>query len=79
MEQTVEVGRGDLLNMIRELEKVADVLEVASRHFNHEAEMNAALHMATTVRPAPLGQEVSNTLFTLDGVLNTLKSKRDSL
>ena len=39
---------------IRELEKIQDVLLACDRHFNAEAQMNAALHMSTTVRPAPL-------------------------
>ena len=38
----------------RELEKIAEPLDLAVKHFRAEAEMNAALHMAATVRPAPL-------------------------
>jgi len=39
---------------IRELEKIQDVLLACDRHFAAEAQMNAALHMSSTVRPAPL-------------------------
>jgi hypothetical protein len=46
-------------NTKRELQKVLDVLEVVDRHFGHEAEMNAALHMAASVRPAPLSVAVA--------------------
>jgi hypothetical protein len=38
----------------RQLEKIADPLDMAAKHFKAEAEMNAALHMAPNVRPAPL-------------------------
>lgn len=43
----------------RELEKIADTLDVASQHFRAESEMNAALHMNPTVRPAPLAVAVA--------------------
>jgi hypothetical protein len=45
-------------NTRRELQKVLDVLDTASDHFTAEAKMNAALHMAATVRPAPLATAV---------------------
>ena len=38
----------------RELQKVLDTLYAVAKHFFHEANMNAALHMAANVRPAPL-------------------------
>lgn len=44
---------------VRELEKALDVLEACERHFTAEAEMNAALHLADKVRPAPLAARVS--------------------
>ena len=46
-------------NGLRELVKVYDVLRVAADHFEHESKMNAALHMAPNVRPAPLAVAVS--------------------
>lgn len=49
----------DKTNVIRELQKIADVLETAAKHFEAEAEMNAALHMSSTVRPAPLAMAVA--------------------
>lgn len=39
----------DAENVIREVQKIADVLEVADRHFTHEAEMNAALPLVNAV------------------------------
>jgi hypothetical protein len=41
-------------DLARELTKISDVVSVAVEHFDHEAKMNAALHMASEVRPAPL-------------------------
>lgn len=38
----------------RELDKAADALEAAGRHFRAVNEGNAALHLAETVRPSPL-------------------------
>jgi hypothetical protein len=38
----------------RELEKIAEAVDAAVRHFRAEAVMNAALHLSPTVRPAPL-------------------------
>lgn len=49
-------------DVIREVQKILDVLEVVDRHFTHEAEMNAALHMASVVRPAPLAAAVKTAL-----------------
>lgn len=45
-------------DVAREVHKLADVLRAADKHFTAEGEMNAALHMATTVRPAPLAAAV---------------------
>lgn len=52
-------------NLVRELQKIADVVEQADRHFDAEAQMNAALHMSPIVRPAPLAIAVHNALFDL--------------
>lgn len=46
-------------DLARQMQKVADVLAVVDRHLTAEASMNAALHMAETVRPAPLAVAVS--------------------
>jgi len=48
-----------MTDAIRELEKALDILRACDRHFSAEAEMNAALHMAATVRPAPLAAAVA--------------------
>jgi hypothetical protein len=44
---------------IRELEKALDVLRACARHFNAEAEMNAALHLSDNVLPNPLAAAVN--------------------
>jgi hypothetical protein len=56
-------------NLKRELQKVLDVLDVASQHFEHEAKMNAALHMAPAVRPAPLAVAITGARDTLRQVI----------
>jgi hypothetical protein len=52
----------------RQVQKSLDTLEVVERHFSHEAKMNAALHMAAEVRPAPLAVAVENAVVTLSGL-----------
>jgi|GEM_PF-4020998 len=47
---------GDLL---RELKKAADALRDAQRHFDAQAEADAALHLAQQVRPNPLASRVA--------------------
>lgn len=54
---------------IRQLQKIRDVLVRADDHFSHEAKMNAALHMAIEVRPAPLASAVSQAMLDLDRIL----------
>ena len=44
----------------RELEKVGDALDWAVTHFKAEGEMNAALHMNSTVRPTPLAAAIES-------------------
>lgn len=56
-------------NERRELEKVRDAVTAADRHFRAEAEMNAALHLAATVRPAPLASEIAAAKDALDALL----------
>lgn len=54
----------------RQLTKVLDTLIVAKEHFFAEAEMNAALHMARDVRPAPLAMAVDRAVLDLAGLLD---------
>lgn len=41
-------------DLARELGKIYDTMVTVDEHFEHEARMNAALHMSPNVRPAPL-------------------------
>lgn len=56
-------------NLVRELQKVSDTLKAADRHFTAEAQMNAALHMAESVRPAPLAAAVSTALGSIEQLI----------
>jgi len=47
-----------LADALRELQKAADALAAADRHFQAEAEANAALHLAEP-RPNPLAAKVA--------------------
>lgn len=47
-------------DMARQLGKVLDAVELAHKHFSAEADMNAALHMSATVRPAPLAVAIES-------------------
>lgn len=49
-------------DMARELGKIEFVLARVDQHFQHEAQMNAALHMSEQVRPAPLASAVEGAL-----------------
>lgn len=62
-----------LNDVIREFEKALDVLEQCERHFSAEAEMNAALHMSNTVRPAPLAAAVAATRLQVSVYIMYLK------
>lgn len=44
---------------LREIEKLIEALTAAERHFDAEAEMNAALHLSEKVMPNPLASKVS--------------------
>jgi hypothetical protein len=46
-------------DLIREVEKIHDALIAADRHFMAEAQMNAALHLSTDVRPSPLAAKIA--------------------
>jgi len=64
-------------DLIRDLEKVSDALAAADRHFRAEAEMNAALHMSDTVRPAPLAAAVGTALFTIENVIERVRNETE--
>ena len=63
-------------DLLRELAKVQDTLTIVDRHFHHEAQMNAALHMSTTVREAPLAAAVGTALNTLGRLITALEAQR---
>lgn len=65
-------------NLIRELQKIEDVLEVASKHFKAESEMNAALHMSATVRITPLGTAVINAKEDLAILISHISTEEES-
>jgi hypothetical protein len=46
-------------DLARQLTKVLDAVELAHQHFDYEARMNAALHMNSNVRPAPLAVAIT--------------------
>lgn len=58
MKWTTEV-EGIATDALREITKLLDTLTAAERHFNAEAEMNAALHLSEKVMPNPLAAKVS--------------------
>jgi hypothetical protein len=60
-------------DLVRQLEKVRDTVAMADKHFTAEAEMNAALHMAPTVRPAPLVRGDHGRRDDLDRLIGELK------
>lgn len=62
-------------DLIRELDKILDTIEGAEKHFRAEAEMNAALHMSDTVRPAPLSVAVGLAADNLTRLLSRLSEE----
>lgn len=50
----------DPTDAARELDKAADALAAACRYLELQNEMNAALHLADTVRPSPLTSRVES-------------------
>lgn len=62
-------------DMARELAKIRDAVSGAVRHFDAEAEMNAALHLATEVRPAPLAVAVKTARDDLDRLIRELSEE----
>lgn len=61
MKWTKEV-EGIATDALREIGKLMEALTAAERHFNAEAEMNAALHLSEKVMPNPLAAKVSGTV-----------------
>jgi hypothetical protein len=53
----------------RQVRKALDVMGKVQEHFDHEAAMNAALHMSDVVRPAPLAAAVSASVMDLARLL----------
>ena len=53
----------------RQIEKALAVMRKVQEHFDHEAAMNAALHMSDVVRPAPLASAVSRAVMDLEHLL----------
>lgn len=62
-------------NLIRELQKISDTLGAADRHFSAEGQMNAALHMSETVRPAPLAAAVATALGSAEQLIADLQAE----
>lgn len=61
-------------DLVRELMKIGDVVFTAKRHFEHEAAMNAALHMAENVRPAPLATAIATASDSIQRLISELKT-----
>lgn len=53
----------------RQVEKALQTLYRVRDHFDHEAAMNAALHMSDTVRPAPLASALAIAVIDLERLL----------
>ena len=53
----------------RQIEKALRVMYKVRDHFDHEAAMNAALHMSDIVRPAPLAAAVAIAVLDLESVI----------
>lgn len=62
----------------RELEKIADAVDAAARHFRAQAEADAALHMAATVRPNPLCVTVETAAADLHRLIEELAYREDT-
>ena len=62
-------------DLIRQLEKIRDTVEVADQHFSAEAKMNAALHMNPNVRSAPLAVAVATALDDLTNLIVDLTNE----
>lgn len=58
----MEVHRSDL-------EKITDVVKIAYQHHLDRDSSNAALHLASMVRPSPLTSELGSALDRLNAIL----------
>lgn len=65
----------DPADLLRQLQKIADTMEVVEDHFSAEARMNAALHMATSVRPAPLAAAVITARDDLNALIGEIEDE----
>jgi hypothetical protein len=59
-------------DLVRQLQKIHDAVATATAHFKAEAEMNAALHMNPTVRPAPLAVAIEAARDDLERLIGDL-------
>lgn len=53
----------------RQIQKALGVMYRVRDHFDHEAQMNAALHMSDVVRPAPLAAAVGTAVIDLERLI----------
>lgn len=63
-------------DLSRQLAKVRDAVTLADTHFRAEAEMNAALHMASEVRPAPLAMAIAAAKDDLTRLIEELSAEK---
>jgi len=61
-------------DLSRELQKITDTVAVAVGHFASQARADAALHMATTVRPNPLTVAMEAALADLVRLIDELNT-----
>lgn len=60
-------------DLARELQKIADVITYADRHFVAQGQADAALHMAPTVRYNPLSVAVSTAKYDIHRLIAELE------
>ena len=66
-------------DLYRELEKARDALRAARRHFDSQADADAALHLAEQVRPNPLAARVALAVEQAESALGRYASLRAAL
>lgn len=71
------MDRSEIKDLIREIEKINDVLFRAASYFANQSEMNAELHMSDKVRITPLGVAVENAASGASGLLIDLRERVD--
>ena len=62
-------------DLARELTKITDTVSVAVTHFQNQARVDAALHMAVTVRPNPLTVAMEAAYADLVRLINELNEE----